>query len=294
MANDAPIGVFDSGLGGLTVLREIIALLPGENTVYLGDTARVPYGIRSPEVVTRYSLENMRFLLGRGIKLLVIACNTASAISLSTLKIEAPVPVIGVIEPGARAAIQASKTGRVGVIGTETTVRSGAYHQVLERLDPEIKVFSRACPLFVPLAEEGWVDNEVARLAADSYLADLKDKGIDTLLLGCTHYPLLKRTIARVMGEGVTLIDSARETAREIKKTLAEGGILKTSLPGAPPGGKREFFVTDAPERFRTLGGRFFLDGSKNQNPAPEGLCFSPIKEVKLTEVWNEAGWQKK
>ena len=290
MASDAPIGVFDSGLGGLTVLREIIALLPEEGTVYLGDTARVPYGIRSPEVVTRYSLENMRFLLSRGIKLLVIACNTASAISLSALKRESPVPVVGVIEPGARAALRASKTGRIGVIGTETTIKSGAYRGVLERLEPGVRVFSRACPLFVPLAEEGWADNEVARLAAGRYLADLKDKDIDTLLLGCTHYPLLKRTIAKVMGEGVTLIDSACETAREIKMMLAENGISRP--PGASPL-KRQFFVTDSPERFITLGGRFFLEGpdSSPDGPAPEGL--SPIREVKLTEVWNEAGWQK-
>ena len=284
MANSAPIGVFDSGLGGLTVLKEIIARLPRESTVYLGDTARVPYGIRSPEVVTRYSLENMRFLLGKSIKMLVIACNTASAISLSELKLEAPVPVIGVIEPGARAAIQASKTGRIGVIGTETTIKSGAYRRMIERLEPGARVFSKACPLFVPLAEEGWVDNEVARLTADSYLADLKNEGIDTLLLGCTHYPLLKKTLARVIGEGVTLIDSAIETAREIEKTLAEGAI--SSPADASP--KRQFFVTDSPERFKTLGGRF-LEGP---NPSPGGP--SSIKEVKLTEVWNEAGWQKK
>ncbi|MDA8387204.1 MAG: glutamate racemase [Nitrospiraceae bacterium] len=284
MGNNAPIGVFDSGLGGLTVLKEIIARLPEEDTIYLGDTARVPYGIRSPEVVTRYSLENARFLLGRGIKLLVIACNTASAISLPALKLESPVPVIGVIEPGARAAVQASKTGRIGVIGTETTIKSGAYRIVLERLAPSVKVFSRSCPLFVPLAEEGWADNEIALLAARNYLTGLNEEGIDTLLLGCTHYPLLKETIARVMGDGVTLIDSARETAREIQETLAEGAL--SNMTDASP--RRQFYVTDAPERFKALGGRFLLGGQ----PAGRGL--SSIKDVKLTEVWNEAGWQKK
>ncbi|MDA8326534.1 MAG: glutamate racemase [Nitrospiraceae bacterium] len=289
-ANNAPIGVFDSGLGGLTVLREIILGLPGEATIYLGDTARVPYGIRSPEVVTRYSFENMKFLLSRGIKLLVIACNTASAISLEALRRDSPVPVIGVIEPGARAAVQASRTGSVGVIGTETTIKSDAYRRVLERYAPGIKVFSRACPLFVPLVEEGWVDDEVAFLTAGKYLSGFRQGGIDTLLLGCTHYPLLKKTIRRVLGDGVTLIDSARETAREIKKVLEENGLLRqTDLPP-----EREFYVTDAPERFKTLGGRFLhVAGAAERFKTPGG-GLSLIKEVKLMEVWNEAGWQKK
>ena len=292
MADNAPIGVFDSGLGGLTVLREIIARLPGESTIYLGDTARVPYGIRSPEVVTRYSFENMRFLLSRKIKLLVIACNTASAISLDALKKKSPVPVIGVIEPGARAAIGASRTGRVGVIGTETTIKSGAYRRVLERLSPGIKVFSRPCPLFVPLVEEGWVDNEIARLTAGNYLAGFRDDAIDCLLLGCTHYPLLKKTITEVMGESVTLIDSAYETAREIKNVLGESGRLRQA--GLPP--EREFYVTDSPERFRMLGSRFLPGGRKGKSGPGISMNhdISLIKEVKLMEVWNEAGWKKK
>ncbi|MDA8085783.1 MAG: glutamate racemase [Nitrospiraceae bacterium] len=290
--NSAPIGVFDSGLGGLTVLREIILELPGESTIYLGDTARVPYGIRSPEVVTRYSFENMGFLLSKGIKMLVIACNTASAISLEALRQAAPVPVIGVIEPGARAALKASVNGRIGVIGTETTIKSGAYARVLETLSPGVKVFSRPCPLFVPLVEEGWVDNEVAILTAENYLSGFAENGIDTVLLGCTHYPLLKKTIAAVMGKGVTLIDSAKETAKEIRRVLGEKALFRdASLPPA-----RDFYVTDAPDRFRMLGGRF-LPGSDIQGPhdpgcGPDGDAI--IKEVKLMEVWNEAGWQKK
>ncbi len=282
MGNNAPIGVFDSGLGGLTVLKEIILELPEESTIYLGDTARVPYGIRSAEVVTRYSFENMRFLLSKGIKMLVIACNTASALSLEALRRAAPVPVIGVIEPGAKAALKASKNGRIGVIGTEATIRSGAYAKVLEKLSPGVKVFSRPCPLFVPLVEEGWVDNDVAFLTAENYLSGFAENGIDTVLLGCTHYPLLKKTIAAVMGGGVTLIDSAIETAKEIRKVLEEKDFSRGD--SRPP--ERDFYVTDAPGRFKTLGGRF-LPG--------DGLHGSDaiIKEVKLMEVWNEAGWQK-
>ncbi len=287
--NNAPIGVFDSGLGGLTVLREIILELPGESTVYLGDTARVPYGIRSAEVVTRYSFENMRFLLSRGIKMLVIACNTASAVSLEALRGEAPVPVIGVIEPGAKAALGTSKNGKIGVIGTEATIRSGAYARVLEALRPGVEVFSRPCPLFVPLVEEGWVDNDVALLTARKYLSGFAENGIDTVLLGCTHYPLLKRTIAAVLGPEVALIDSAKETAKEIRKMLGEKQLFRdVSLPP-----ERDFYATDAPERFRTLGGRFLPEsGTGGQKRGPGGDAI--IKEVKLMEVWNEAGWQKK
>ncbi|MDA8170097.1 MAG: glutamate racemase [Nitrospiraceae bacterium] len=278
MGNNAPIGVFDSGLGGLTVLKEIIRNLPSEGTIYLGDTARVPYGIRSPEVVTRYSFENTRFLLSRGIKLLVIACNTASAISLEKLKQDVNIPVIGVIEPGARAALKATRNGRIGVIGTETTIRSGAYARVLASLQPEVSVFSRPCPLFVPLVEEGWVDNEVALLAAKRYLAGLVEEGIDTVVLGCTHYPLLKKTIAEVMGGAVALIDSANETAREIKEVLAGQSLLN----GAANAPMREFYATDAPERFKLLGGRFL------------GPDADYINNVKLMEVWDETRWTQK
>ncbi len=274
--NRRAIGVFDSGLGGLTVLKEIIRHLPGENTIYLGDTARVPYGIRSPEVIVRYSFENTGFLMSREIKLLVIACNTASAISLEKIRESVDIDVIGVIGPGARAALRATKTGRVGVIGTETTIKSGAYARTMKSLDPGVEIFTQACPLFVPLVEEGWVDNQVALLTAEKYLHPLKKHDIDTLVLGCTHYPLLKKTISKVMGKKVILIDSGAETAREISGLLQEKGLLN------PEGGsEREFYSTDAPQKFKFLGSRFL---------GPDAL----IQDVKLTEVWNEARWKKK
>lgn len=250
---DKAIGIFDSGIGGLTVLKEIIQRLPEEDTVYLGDTARVPYGIKSPETVTKYSFENASFLLQHNIKLLVVACNTASAISLDEIKKTFPIPVIGVLEPGARAAVAATKSKRVGVIGTEATIGSGAYPDAIKRFDPEIEVIGMPCPLFVPLVEEGWVDNDVASLVAKKYLGLLKTKGIDTLVLGCTHYPLLKGIIKEVLGDGITLIDSAQKTAKEVEETLSEKGLLsKSNIRG-----KHRYFVTDAPEKFASLGERF-------------------------------------
>ena len=251
------IGIFDSGIGGLTVLKEIIAKLPQENTIYLGDTARVPYGIRSPETVTRYSFENTRFLLSQEIKMLVVACNTASAVSLDAVKKEFPLPIIGVLEPGARAAAAATKTRKIGVIGTEATINSGAYEKAIRKLGAEIEVFSLPCPLFVPLVEEGWTENDVAELVAMKYLAALKDKRIDTLVLGCTHYPLLKGVITRVMGSEVTLIDSATETAREVADVL---GKLKWKKEGQEKA-MRKYFVTDTPTRFVKIG-KLFLEDS--------------------------------
>ncbi|OGW34697.1 MAG: glutamate racemase [Nitrospirae bacterium GWD2_57_9] len=247
------IGIFDSGIGGLTVLKEIVAKLPQENIIYLGDTARVPYGIRSPETVTRYSFENTNFLLAQEIKMLVIACNTASAISLEAVKKEFPLPVIGVLEPGARAAVDATRTRRVGVIGTEATIGSGAYEKAIRRIAPEVVVHSHACPLFVSLAEEGWTDNDVAALVAEKYLAPFRGMDIDTLVLGCTHYPLLKQVIARVVGPGITLIDSAMETAKEVAQVLDR---LKWKGNGQGAGA-RKFFVTDSPSRFEAIGKRF-------------------------------------
>ena len=248
------IGIFDSGIGGLTVLKEIAAALPEENIIYLGDTARVPYGIRSPETVTRYSFENTRFLLSQEIKLLVVACNTASAVSLDAVKKEFPLPVIGVIDPGARAAVRATKSRNVGVIGTEATIGSGAYERTIRGLDSGIAVTSSACPLFVPLVEEGWTDNDVAELVAGRYLAPFAGRGIDTLVLGCTHYPLLKNVIRKVVGPGITLIDSATETAREVADILDR---LRWRRPDDGPA-VRKYFVTDAPSRFERIG-RLFL-----------------------------------
>jgi glutamate racemase len=250
---DRPIGVFDSGVGGLTVLREIVRQLPDEGTIYLGDTARVPYGIRSPETVTRYSFENTRFLFSKDIKVLVVACNTASSVSLDAIKKSIQIPVIGVIEPGAKAAVRTTRNKRVGIIGTEATIRSDSYTKSIRAHDKDIKVFGLPCPLFVPLAEEGWTEGDIATMIAERYLNDIKDKGIDTLVLGCTHYPLLKKVITRLMGKGVRLIDSAVEVAQEIKTTLEITG-LKGAKRGKP---LREFYVTDSPEKFRRLGEKF-------------------------------------
>lgn len=247
------IGIFDSGIGGLTVLKELVRAMPQEDTIYLGDTARVPYGTKSPETVTRYAVEIASFLVKRDIKLLVVACNTASAISLETLQERLPIPVVGVIEPGARCAAGVTRSGRVGVIGTEATIKSSAYTRAIKRVNPAIEVITRACPLFVPLAEEGWTDNEVARLAARTYLAGLKEAGVDTLVLGCTHYPLLKRIIAETMGEEVRLVDSAEETARTVTEILHGRGMLR---PAAEKG-NHHYFVTDVPAGFIRIGNRF-------------------------------------
>ena len=252
------IGIFNSGIGGLTVLKEIVATLPKENIIYLGDTARVPYGIRSPETVTRYSFENTRFLLSQEIKLLVVACNTASAISLDAVKKEYPLPVIGVLEPGARAAVLATKTRRVAVIGTEATIASGAYEKAIRRIAPDVVVHSIPCPLFVPLAEEGWTENDVALLVAGKYLSPLSGTGVDTLVLGCTHYPLLKAVIGKAVGPSIALIDSATETAKEVAEVLEK---LKWRGEGQGEG-KRRFFVTDAPSRFDKIGKGFLGDAS--------------------------------
>jgi len=251
--NNRPIGVFDSGIGGLTVLKEIMKMLPQENTIYLGDTARVPYGIRSPETVIKYSFENTKFLFTRDIKLLVIACNTASSISLDAIKESISIPVIGVIEPGAKAAVRATRKKRVGIIGTDATIKSNAYKNVIKALDERIEVFGLPCPLFVPLVEEGWTDGNIATLVARRYLENIKKKSIDTLVLGCTHYPLLKTVITKVMGRGIRLIDSAVETSHEIITTLEDMAIVKKEKKRPV----REFYVTDSPEKFLKIGERF-------------------------------------
>ncbi len=243
------IGIFDSGVGGLTVQRAILEALPGLDTVYLGDTARVPYGTKSPEVVTQYSLRNARLLVRQDVDMLVVACNTASAVALPALRHEFDVPVLGVVEPGARAAVRATRSGRVGVIGTPSTVASGAYQRALDAARPGLEVVARACPLFVPLAEEGWTDagDDVVEAVARRYLAPFAAAGVDTLVLGCTHYPLLKGAIARVL-PGVTLVDSAEAIAAEVAVQLAPA-----------PGRRAEhrFFVTDTPDRFLAVAERF-------------------------------------
>ncbi|MDX9714263.1 MAG: glutamate racemase [Dissulfurispiraceae bacterium] len=245
------IGIFDSGIGGLTVMKEIAALMPSESIVYLGDTARVPYGTRSAETVRRYSFECARFLMQHNIKLLVIACNTASAVSLDDIRMTIDIPVIGVIEPGAKAALAAAPNRRIGVIGTEATIKSSAYVKAIKALDSSAEVQGLACPLFVPLVEEGWTDGEVPRLAALRYLSGMSEKGIDALVLGCTHYPLLKNIISQVMPD-VELIDSAVETARCVKETLAASDMLNTGNSHST-----KYFVTDSAERFVSVGERF-------------------------------------
>src|SRR5512143_436640 len=244
------IGIFDSGVGGLTVQRAILEALPGLDTVYLGDTARVPYGTKSPAVVTQYSVNNARFLFGQGIEMLVVACNTASAVALPALRQAFALPVLGVVDPGARAAVRASRGGRIGVIGTQSAIGSGAYQAAVRALRSDARVTARACPLFVPLAEEGWTDPEdqVVRAVARRYLAPVREAGVDTLILGCTHYPLLQGAIAAEL-PGVTLVDSARAIADEVRERLGAGAPAS--------GGRHRFYVTDTPERFLAVAGRF-------------------------------------
>jgi len=249
--DDRPIGIFDSGIGGLTVLSAIQQVLPGESTLYLGDTARVPYGTKSPEVVTRYALNNARFLTRRDIKLLVVACNTASAVALEALEEQLEVPVVGVIRPGARRAAEVSQSGVIGVIGTEGTIASGAYRRALLELNPQLTVDGRPCPLFVPLAEEGWEKHSVTEQVARVYLGDWAVQPMDTLILGCTHYPVLTASIQKVIGGSVNLVDSASATARTVAERLEVVGSAGSS------GVRHEFFVTDVPERFRAVGQRF-------------------------------------
>lgn len=246
-----PIGVFDSGIGGLTVFKALARRMPEEDLVYFGDTAHVPYGSKSKEAVTRYSLEVARFLDAGGIKTFVVACNTASALALDAIRAAISAPVVGVIEPGARAAT-AKARARVGIIGTEATIASGAYASAIRREAPKVAVISKACPLFVPLVEEGWWDHRVTEQVAAEYLLPLKKQKIEALILGCTHYPVLKRTIGKVMGKTVALIDSAEQTALETERLLVEKGLRRESGKG-----RREFYCSDAPERFLRSAKRF-------------------------------------
>ena len=252
-SNSAPVGVFDSGIGGLTVAKEFLRQLPHESVIYFGDTARVPYGPKSPETVRRYSREIAEFLRGEGVKGIVIACNTATAHALTALREEMDMPVIGVVEPGARAAVAATRGGHIGVIGTAGTIKSGAYERAIRALDPDVAITVRACPLFVPLVEEGWTDHEATRLVAREYLAPLIAAKIDTLVLGCTHYPLLKPLLHETLGPDVRLIDSAEETAAETARTLA--GANLTADAAADP--SYRFIASDDPLQFLQLGQRF-------------------------------------
>jgi len=249
----SPIGVFDSGIGGLTVVRELMRQLPSESIIYFGDTARVPYGPKSPDTVLRYSREITAFLRQQGVKAIVVACNTATAHALPALKAENDLPVVGVIEPGSRAATRATRTGHVGVIGTQGTINSRAYERAIHSVAPDTSITALPCPLFVPLVEEGWLDTEATRLIAREYLQPMVEAGVDTLVLGCTHYPLLKPVIGTVVGREVRLIDSAAETAAETGAVLRESGLEHVAANDA----RYRFIASDAPEQFLRVGQRF-------------------------------------
>ena len=256
-AATAPIGVFDSGLGGLTVVGELIRQLPRESLIYFGDTARVPYGPKSPDTIRRYSREIADYLLGEGVKALVVACNTATAHALPMLAAELPIPVIGVVEPGARAAVAATRGLGIGVIGTAGTIASGAHEHAIHALAPTARVTTQACPLFVPLVEEGWLDTEATRLIAQQYLAPVVAAGIDTLVLGCTHYPLLTPILAPIVGPSVRLIDSAHATAAATRRAIEDTGLGRpmVSAEGATP--RYRFIVSDAADQFLQAARRF-------------------------------------
>lgn len=249
MNNKAPIGIFDSGVGGLTVAREVMRQIPNERIVYFGDTARVPYGSKSKETITRYSRQIARFLQQQEVKAIVVACNTASAYALDELEKEISLPMIGVVKPGAKVAAAATRNGKIGVIGTEGTVGSQIYSRYIKEINPDAQVLSKACPLFVPLVEEGLLNDPVTDEISMRYLSSLIDSGIDTLILGCTHYPLIRSTIGKVMGEQVTLVNPAYETARELKELLAEKNLLNDEAPGLGSN-QYQFFVSDAAEKF--------------------------------------------
>jgi glutamate racemase len=290
MNSHLPIGIFDSGVGGLTVYRALHEYLPNERFVYLGDTARVPYGTKSLATVERYAVENARFLAAHGIKMLVVACNTASALALPAIRSALNIDVVGVIGPGARAAVarsaQSARESRpagtgdaraIGVIATESTVQSGAYTAAIKKANEDAEVIERACPMFVPLAEEGWADNEVTRTIAATYLADLRAK-VDTLVLGCTHYPILREVIQQTIGADVSLIDSGEATAREVKELLTARSLARLTMPtGALErhlcDDLDHFYVTDAAERFARVAERFL--GAKPSR-------------LEAVEVWGE------
>jgi len=255
-----PIGVFDSGIGGLTVLAKLKKYLPNETFFYLGDTARVPYGTRSPETVIRYARSCSHFLINRGIKILVIACNTASSQALPMLEKEADIPILGVVEPGALSAVKTTKNKQVAVIGTEGTIASQSYVKHIKKIDPSINVISKACPLFVPLVEEGWTKGNIPFLVAKQYLKPIIDKGIDTLLLGCTHYPLLIPIIKKVIeNKKIKIIDSAEETAKAVFEILQNHNMLNKNIH-KKTNTILNFFVTDRPEKFKTIGSKFLRE----------------------------------
>jgi glutamate racemase len=251
--DDRPIGVFDSGVGGLTVVREIMKDLPNERIIYLGDTARVPYGSKSEKSIKGFTLESTLFLLEHNVKMIVIACNTASSVALDYMSRMFKIPFLGVIEPGALGAIRDTKNNMIGVIGTNRTIESDAYTKAIHKLRPDITIFKKACPLFVPLAEEGWVNTDVTRMIAKEYLSIFDNTNIDSLILGCTHYPIIKNIIGEVLSNKVTLIDSGIETAILTKDILLRNELISNKKLSD----NHIFYVTDAPDRFKKIGEEF-------------------------------------
>ncbi len=250
MDKNAPIGVFDSGVGGLTVAREIMRQIPNERIVYFGDTARVPYGSKSKDNIIKFSRQIIRFLQTENVKAIVIACNTASALALDEMQHEFDLPILGVVKPGAKVAVETTVNKRIGLIGTEANIRSGVYTRYIKSLDDEAKVFEKACPLFVPLVEEGWLHDDITLQVASRYLEELKEKDIDTLIMGCTHYPLIRSTIRKVMGDKVNLVNPAYETAIELKNLL-ERDNLANKCDVDSPSSMYRFYVSDAEEKFK-------------------------------------------
>lgn len=250
MNSSAPIGVFDSGVGGLTVAREIMRQMPNERIIYFGDTARVPYGSKSKDTIIKFSRQIIKFLKTKHIKAIVIACNTASALALETMQTELDIPIIGVVEPGARIAAEATRNGRIGIIGTEATINSGIYTKYLVSTNPGLQVFTKACPLFVPLVEEGWLYDSVTVEVAERYFSDLKAYAIDTLVLGCTHYPLIRHTLQKIIGDDVTLVNPAYETARTLKQVLSQQQLVCPELSASAG---HEFYVSDGAEKFKAF-----------------------------------------
>jgi glutamate racemase len=259
---DNPIGIFDSGIGGLTVVKQIMRLLPNENLVYFGDTARVPYGTKSKKLIQQYALEDAAFLNQFDIKLLVVACNSASATAVDLLKSTLTIPVTGVIEPGVSASLRTSRENRIGVIGTTATVFSNAYQDSIFKQNGQVKVFGQPCPLLVPLVEEGWIDDNITRLTIHKYLDPLLDNKIDTLILGCTHFPVIKETIQQEIGLEITLIDSGEETAKVVQKMLLDLNIVRNKANK----GQVEFYVSDMPGKFDEIGTRFLGQPVVNAN----------------------------
>ena len=263
MTDNRPIGVFDSGIGGLTVLREIWNSVPNESTIYFGDNSRTPYGTKSRSTVIRYSLQNLKFLETKDVKMIVVACNTASAYAYEELKKRAGVPVVEVVTPGADVACRSTKNGKIGIIATKATVSTGVYKDAVEKRAEElgmkdIEIIQQACPLFVSLAEEGWWDTEVTRLTAEEYLKPLKEAGVDTLVMACTHYPLLSKVIGEVMGNGVVLVNTGEATAKVVSELLEKEGIASE---GAGKNPVREFYTSDEPELFEQVAAPFLGEG---------------------------------